>query len=97
MTTSKLTIDIVATTLALAWSKAPPGRETCERDSALRELQRDYRTAPEPEPRPMSARGAKRKCCNRDQFVACDRCCRKTILLIRARKIDSRSGANAQR
>jgi hypothetical protein len=26
-----------------------------------------------------------------------DRYCRKTILLIRARKIDSKSGANAQR
>jgi hypothetical protein len=37
------TIDEIAAVLEAAWSSALPGKESCERDSVLRELQRDLR------------------------------------------------------
>jgi hypothetical protein len=48
-----LTIETLAEVLAAAWAHALPGKETCERDAVLRELQRLHLPAP-------SARSARR-------------------------------------
>jgi hypothetical protein len=41
-----LTITDVAAVLERAWNAALPGKETCERDGVLRELQRLHLPAP---------------------------------------------------
>jgi hypothetical protein len=57
-----LTIETLAEVLAAAWAYALLGKESVERDSVLRELQRDHLTASSKRPRLRLVRNPCKPC-----------------------------------